>query len=255
MSSALLLAAGKATRLKGIRDQYAKACVPIQGTTPLRFMMQSLAAHGVDDFWINLHWKAEQVRQHAIAALPDFSVQAEADERPESAQINFITEEQLLGTGGTLLECAHRRGAVPDLVVNAKQFGDVDFAGVLQQAPGTLVLHTQSSLADFGGLHFQQDGLITGLLRKTEASQQTPSAAGTAVFTGICRPDPGWLPYLQQARRDHPNAALCMLRHGMFPALADGLPARAWLHHGEWFEISTPDRVQALQQSKKPLPA
>jgi N-acetyl-alpha-D-muramate 1-phosphate uridylyltransferase len=68
MKSALLLAAGKATRLGALRDRYAKACVPVGGTTPLRQLMEQLSAAGVKRFVINLHWQAAQVRAAAAAA-------------------------------------------------------------------------------------------------------------------------------------------------------------------------------------------
>jgi NDP-sugar pyrophosphorylase family protein len=236
MKSALLLAAGKATRLQSIRDQYAKACVPIADTTPLKFMLQQLALAGVQEVWINLHWKAEQVREQALQAAAD------------GMEIRFIEETHLLGTGGTLLECYRRRGLLPDLVVNAKVFCDVNFDILLQHAPGTLVLHPGSALSEFGGLHFDPQMNITGLMPKSIAKPAT----NAAVYTGIARPAAEWLPYLQQAHKDlslpegeqSPAPILCMLRHGMLPALADGIACRAWLHPGYWHEISTPERVK-----------
>ena len=248
MKSALLLAAGKATRLKELREQYAKACVPVGSTTPLRFLMQQLAAADVREIWVNLHWKAEQVREQALQA-------AEV-----GVEVRFLEEPQLLGTGGTLLECYRQRGLMPDLVANAKQFGDVDFAALLQQPAGSLVLHTQSALAEFGGLHFDEDRRISGLYPKTEAAKLNPESptscyadphnnpGGTAVYTGICRPDAAWITHLEKARGQDPDGVLCMIRHGMLPAMADGSTARAWLHHGQWCEVSTPERVQAAER-------
>jgi len=236
MKSALLLAAGKATRLQSIRDQYAKACVPIADTTPLKFMLQQLAQAGVQEVWINLHWKAEQVREQALQVAVD------------GMEIRFIEESQLLGTGGTLLECYRRRGLLPDLVVNAKVFCDLNFSALLQQAPATLVLHAASALSEFGGLHFDSGMKIRGLMPKSDAK----SVPDAAVYPGICRPAAEWLPYLQQAHEDlsptagEPLAApiLCMLLHGMLPALDDGLVCHAWMHSGYWHEISTPERVK-----------
>ena len=70
MTTALLLAAGKATRLGALRNQYAKACVPVAGTTPLRFAIERLAQAGVTRVIVNLHWQAEQVRAAGRAAVP-----------------------------------------------------------------------------------------------------------------------------------------------------------------------------------------
>jgi NDP-sugar pyrophosphorylase family protein len=237
MTSALLLAAGKATRLEGLRDQYAKACVPVGNTTPLRFMMERLADFGVTEIWVNLHWRAEQVREHALQSAK------------QGVEVRFLEEPQLLGTGGTLLECYRQRGLMPDLVANAKQFGDVDFGALLQQPAATFALHPPSPLAEFGGLRYDANSMITGLLPKSAATPQ--DSEQVAVYTGICRPAQAWLPYLENARGQNPDDVLCLLRHGALPAMADGIQARAWLHHGEWCEVSTPERVQAVADQFK----
>ncbi len=263
MKSALLLAAGKATRLQGIRDQYAKACVPIGDTTPLKFMIGRLIQSGIGNMWVNMHWLPDQVLEHACFALKEYGDDRADGPIEERNRLNFIEEPELLGTGGTLLEYYQRNGSLPDLIINAKQFGDVDLKVVVQQPVGTLVLHSQSKLSDFGGLRFDENFNISGLLAKSEAAKMTSSGGGAgleasnstthgvAVFTGICRPDPAWLPYLQQAREDNPQQVLCMLRHGMFPAMADGVTARAYLHDGDWYEISTPERVKEAVRRRR----
>ena len=58
MSTALVFAAGKATRLEGLREQYAKACVPVGDTTPLQHILPCLHQAGVTRAWVNLHWQA-----------------------------------------------------------------------------------------------------------------------------------------------------------------------------------------------------
>ena len=83
MTTALLLAAGKATRLGALRNQYAKACVPVAGTTPLRFAIERLAQAGVTRVIVNLHWQAEQVRAEASAAVPS------------GIQLDFLEEDVL----------------------------------------------------------------------------------------------------------------------------------------------------------------
>ena len=247
MSRALLLAAGKATRLGALRDRYAKACVPIAGTTPLRFAIEALAAAGVRELVINLHWQGEQVRAAAEQA------------RPAGLRLRFLEEETLLGTGGTLLACQESFGFLPDLVSNAKLFTDLDWSAVLRAAPGSLVLHTASPLAEFGGLLYDERGQVRGLLSRQQLAEgQTPppAPAGAAVYTGICRPDPAWLPFLQRdaapARAE--GKPLCLVRSGFLPALAAGVQVPSLLHHGAWCEISTPERVRAAEELVRSLP-
>lgn len=234
MTTALLLAAGKATRLGALRDQYAKACVPVAGTTPLRFAIEALAQAGVTRVIVNLHWQAEQVQAEARAAVPS------------DMQLEFLQEEVLLGTGGTVLACLDQFGVLPDLVMNAKQFGDLDFGAVLQAPAGSLVLHQGSPLSLFGGLAYSAADHLLGLVGRDTPPQLPAGAVGAAVYTGICRPDSAWLPHLEAAAPEAraKQEALCLARSGFLAAAAAESAVPVFLHDGVWCEISTPERVQ-----------
>lgn len=228
MATALILAAGKATRLVGLRDRYAKANVPVGGTTPLRFLLEALG-DSFEDVWINLHFKGEQVREEARRwATP-------------GVRLHFLEEPELLGTGGTLLEMVRRCGSVPELLVNAKMFTDFDFACMAEAVPGTLVLHPSSDLHAFGGLLFDKDHRLTGLLPRGSTYGADERAA---VFTGICRPHPKWVDHLQEARARSEEEVLCLIRHGILARPEAGsCQGVVVLHPGAWCEISTPERV------------
>lgn len=230
MASALILAGGKATRLEGIRDTYAKANVPVGGTTPLRFLLESFGTT-FSDIWINLHFKGEQVREQAKRYVAD------------GVQLHFLEEDDLLGTGGTLLELMSRCGELPEVIVNAKMFTDFDFASMVMANTGTMILHSESDLNIFGGLEFDAQNRLIGLCPRGTVSSDANSAA---VFTGICKPSPSWMPFLQKERQADPAKVLCLIRHGLLPALkSDPQHAFARIHKGTWCEISTPERVAA----------
>ncbi|MDP6850512.1 MAG: sugar phosphate nucleotidyltransferase [Planctomycetota bacterium] len=224
-TSALLLAGGKATRLGALREQWAKACVPVGDTTPLGFLIPRLATAGVERIWVNLHFRPDQVREEAERVAP------------KNIELRFLREKELLGTGGTLLQVSSL-DALPDLVVNAKMFTDYPFEDLLQQEEPGVVLHSGNDLSTFGGLQYHE-GRVTGL-----APKGTPHSDAAAVFTGICKPSPQWLTSLRKSERE---GTLCMVRDGLLPALAEGHSCRAQVHNGWWHEISTPDRVDAAR--------
>jgi NDP-sugar pyrophosphorylase family protein len=239
MKSALLLAAGKATRLGALRDRYAKACVPVQGTTPLRSLMEQLAAAGVGRFVVNLHWQAAQVRAAAAAAA-----------QATGTELLFLEEPQLLGTGGSLLACVRQFELFPDLVVNAKLFTDLDWAKVLAAPEGSLVVHPASELAAFGGLLVEPDadGLqLRGLWPKSRAQAgELPAPPQRAlVYAGICRPSRAWLPGLEREsmHAESHGIPLCLARAGFLAYAAHGKQVPIYAHPGAWCEISTPERV------------
>jgi len=239
MASALILAAGKATRLAGLRDLYAKANVPVGPTTPLRFLLDAFGTR-FSDIWINLHFKGDQVRGQA------------EDYVANGVRLHFLQEPELLGTGGTLLAMMAQSRTLPDAIVNAKMFTDYPFHNLCCATPGTLVLHPPSDLHAFGGLTYDAACCIQGLLAKDESH---PPKVSAAVFTGICKPSLTWVAELEIARQKDPQGVLCLIRHGLLPALkkAPG-HAIAQLHTGRWCEISTPQRVvEAAEQLSRGL--
>lgn len=88
---ALLLAAGLGTRLRPITNTIPKCLVEINGRPLLDFWIEMLSAAGITEILVNLHYLPEQVRAYlARCSYP--------------AHISTMTEESLLGTGGTLLK-------------------------------------------------------------------------------------------------------------------------------------------------------
>ena len=212
--------------------------MPVGNTTPLRFLLARLATAGITEIWVNLHFHPQQVRDEALRwAAPTMN-------------LHFLNEPHLLGTGGTLLEMVQQSGSLPDVIVNAKMFTDFDFQVLTSQTSSpvgsVMVLHPLTALADYGGLTYDANGLISGLHPRNAPSPANPT--GAAVFTGIARPDSAWLDFLRQARLATPKLPICSIRHGLVPAIAAGISsARALLHHGYWKEISTPQRVAEIR--------
>lgn len=113
---ALLLAAGKGTRLRPLTDTVPKCLVPIQGKPLLDYWLQPLLEAGVERILINSHWLSDQVRLHLEAS-------------PWRRHVDLVHEEELLGTGGTTW--ANRRffGDQDILVAHADNLTDFDVAG------------------------------------------------------------------------------------------------------------------------------
>lgn len=223
---ALLLAAGLATRLGNLRKKHAKACLPVRGTTPISALLQTLSQSGVSKVWINVHWKAEEVIETAKASAPS------------NLKIEFLHESNLLGTGGTLLAVTEREGVLPQLVANAKFLTDFNFSSLDSEQP-SMVVHPESSLAVFGGLKINGNSRVVGVRKSGKPRQPSESAA---VYTGICVPDPAWIPHLSQAREA--GRPPCIIRDGLLPSLQSGVEALAVEHSGEWIELSTPNRLR-----------
>jgi mannose-1-phosphate guanylyltransferase len=87
---ALLLAAGLGTRLRPLTNNVPKCLVPIHGRPLLDYWLETLLGHGVEEVLINTHYMAPMVQQFLKLSV-------------WNAKIKVVHEEQLLGTGGTVL--------------------------------------------------------------------------------------------------------------------------------------------------------
>lgn len=88
---ALLLAAGLGTRLRPLTDTTPKCLVTICGRPLLEIWLETLHNAGVREFLINTHYLSEQVEKFIFKSQ-------------YKDKITLVHEEELLGTGGTVLK-------------------------------------------------------------------------------------------------------------------------------------------------------
>ena len=103
---ALLLAAGRGTRLRPITDRLPKCLVPIQGKPLLEYWLDLLLPAGIERILVNTHHLAEPVRRFVAAS-------------PWRDSIDLTHEDGLLGTGGTVLRNRKFLGGGPFIVAHA----------------------------------------------------------------------------------------------------------------------------------------
>ena len=122
---ALLLAAGLGTRLRPLTLTTPKCLVPIQGKPLLDYWLESLFSADIERVLINTHWLANVVRDHVARS-------------PFRDRIDLVHEDELLGTGGTILVNRKWFGAGPFLVAHADNltnFNVAEFVAAHEQRP------------------------------------------------------------------------------------------------------------------------
>jgi len=88
---ALLLAAGLGTRLRPLTFKTPKCLVPISGRPLLDYWLDMIFTAGIEFVLVNLHYMAKEVIQYI-------------NQSPYKGRVVTVFEEELLGTGGTLLK-------------------------------------------------------------------------------------------------------------------------------------------------------
>ncbi|NLA48393.1 MAG: nucleotidyltransferase family protein [Bacteroidales bacterium] len=119
MMKAMILSAGKGTRLGKITETIPKVLVDINGKSLLRRAVEKCVSHGFDDIIINVHHFADMVEQEIGRLREDGFRISISDER-----------EKLLDTGGGLYKARHFFDGRPFLLYNADIITDFDL-GIL----------------------------------------------------------------------------------------------------------------------------
>jgi mannose-1-phosphate guanylyltransferase len=227
---AMLLAAGRSTRLGALGERLPKPLAPVCGYPPIRFGLASLVRAGLQDVVVNLHHHGALIR----AALGDGAA--------FGASVRYSMEADLLGTGGGLAQARPLLGSGPILAMNAKVISDVDLRAVVAAheasgADATLVLRDDPNARTWGPIAADETGRIVSILG-TLGSHPPTGAVVERMFTGIQIVGPAILDRLRPVFCD-------TVRDAYIPALREGANLRAFVLEGYFAEHSTPERYLA----------
>jgi mannose-1-phosphate guanylyltransferase len=233
---AIVLVGGEGTRLRPLTLTQPKPAIRLADRPFIRFMVDWLARHGVDEVVMACGFRAELLR----SALGDGEV--------GGVRIRYLEEPEPLGTAGPM-RLAADQGLLSDrfLALNGDVLTDLDLTA-LQRA------HLQSGATATLALYPVEDPTAYGLVRRAggpSAPGAPPATPGGVVEEFLEKPDPS------QIKTDEISAGayvlerevLEMVPHGravsiereVFPRLvSEGL----YGHHleGYWMDIGTPER-------------
>lgn len=224
---AFLLAAGMGTRLRPHTDTMPKPMVRVAGRPLLDYALDKLAAHGVKDVWINLHYLPEVIKTH---------LQGRND-----LNIHYSEEKTLLNTGGGVKKCLKRLGNDPFLMINGDALWEnrnkeailqLSEAYAPEKTDILMLLQPVSSMKLTNGTgDYDGDGINAVRSRDKQ---------GQFMFTGIRIVHPRLFQY--------PQASPDIFS---FLELMDEAEKRGRLHYiiheGDWHHISTPDDLAAVE--------
>jgi mannose-1-phosphate guanylyltransferase len=227
---AMLLAAGRSTRLGALGQSLPKPLVPVCGYPAISFGLAACARAGLRDVVVNLHHHGDLIRG-AIGDGATFGV-----------RVHYSIEADLLGTGGGIAHARALLGDGPVVVMNAKVVADIELGDVIaaHQASGadaTLVLRDDDDARSWGAIAADQRGHVVGIL-DANAPRAPEGAVVERMFTGI--------QIVGRAILDLLHPVFCdSVRDGYMPALRAGADIRAVVLPGYFAEHSTPARYLA----------
>ncbi len=179
---ALILAAGKGTRLGQLTADFPKPMLAVAGRPLLAYHIEWLRSHGVTQIAINLHHAAEVIQSYF------------GDGRTFGVQITYSYEPELLGTAGA----AKRLEAFLDerfAVVYGDVFTNIDLtllaarhvASIGTAACGvTLSLYRVPNPTECGLVDIDEQGRVRRFVEKPPAEEVFTDLANAGVL--LCEP-------------------------------------------------------------------
>ena len=124
----IILAGGFGSRLQSVVKDVAKPMAPVGNKPFLHILMDYLHQEGIENFVLSLGYKAETVSAYFEKLSLPYAIQ-------------YIIENEPLGTGGGIKKALQALDANEFLVVNGDTFFQIPIAKFIQDA--------QNSAADF----------------------------------------------------------------------------------------------------------
>jgi dTDP-glucose pyrophosphorylase len=231
IKKAVLLAAGRGTRMGAVTHTVPKPMLPVRGKPMMQHIMERLGEAGIERFLVVVGYQGELIREHfANWHLPvEFLQQEPVDGTGRAASLarDFAGEDPFLLTFG-------------DCLCNASEY--VRLRQILERHPRTAAVLAAKDIDDpwQGAAIYEDAGRITRILEKPRKGTSTTrwGSAGfygfrTAIFDYLARLTPS-------VRNEYEiTSAFEMM-------LADGLELRISPVEGEWRDVGRPEDLAAV---------
>lgn len=224
---AVVLAAGKGSRLGGITEALPKPMIPIRGKPILEHTIERLTAHGVREIFINLYHHAQTIQIYFRRWRRD-------------VHLKFLVEPQLSGTAGAVKRFQPFLHRAPFFVVYGDNYFDFQLHPLMalheaERPLGTIGLYRQDDVRHSGIAVLHDDGRILQFIEKPK----TDEAHSHLINTGIYLLEPGIFDVI-------PNVAEADFGRDVFPsAIAKGYRLYGVLLDGMLLAVDTPDLYRA----------
>ena len=227
MTEAILLVGGKGTRLRPLTVNTPKPMVPAAGVPFLTHQLARARAAGVEHIVMATSYLAEVFEPHF------------GDGSQLGLHLEYVTEDEPLGTGGAIRNVASRLHSAPGdpvLIFNGDILTGLDIRALVDTHTGSgadvsLHLTRVSDPRAYGLVPTDADGRVTAFLEKPETPEEIVTDqinAGAYVFNRSV---------IDSIPADRPVS----VERETFPGLlADGAHLRGMVDSTYWLDLGTP---------------
>jgi NDP-sugar pyrophosphorylase family protein len=224
----LILAGGKATRLRPLTLTTPKAMTPLLGRPFLEHMLAWLAGHGLRDVTLLLGFLPDPIREHF------------GDGSAFGMKLSYLTEHEPLGSGGAIKQLEPElNGAF--FALNGDVFTDLDLSAMTtahRQAGAELSI----SLVEVGdpsayGVVAREGEWITRFVEKPKRED----APSNLINAGVWLFEPSAVARIASGR-------FSMVEQELFPELASARRLYGFAAPCYWMDAGTPERYLQLHR-------
>ena len=234
VQKAVLLAAGRGTRMGEMTQTLPKPMLPVHGKPMLEHIMDRLAESGIKEFLVVVGYQGELIEKHFKQWwLPvEFVVQAPVDGTGRAAGLarEFVGAEPFLLSFG-------------DCLCNAAEY--VKIRSIVETHPQTVAVLAAKDIEDpwQGAAIYEREGRVTRIIEKPPKGTST-TRWGSAGFYGF---RPVIFDYLDRLTPSVRNEYEITSAFEMM--LADGLELRISPVDGDWRDVGRPEDLAAVNQT------
>lgn len=232
ITHAMVLAAGRGTRMRHLTDELPKPLIKIGGRTLLDRVLDKIAAAGVSECVVNLCYLGDKIRQ----SLKD----------RKDMHFVFSEEEEALETGGGVKKALPFLGTDPFFVINADPVWTEPGAPALERMqelwnPETtdILFMLEPSAHVFG-----HDGRGDYFVSPNGRPYRKPSPQDTApyVYAGAQILHP-------RIFADSPDGKFSL--NVLYDRAEKAGRLACYIHDGDWFHVGTPEAVALTEKALK----
>ncbi|MGV0720050.1 NDP-sugar synthase [Mycolicibacterium elephantis] len=219
---AVVLVGGLGTRLRPLTLSAPKPMLPTAGLPFLTHLLSRIAQAGIEHVVLGTSYKAAVFESEF------------GDGSKLGLQIEYVVEEQPMGTGGGIANVAPRLRHDTALVFNGDVLSGADLGALLNSheennADVTLHLVRVGDPRAFGCVPTDSDGRVTAFLEKTQDPPTDQINAGCYVFN-------------REVIERIPKGRALSVEREVFPGLlADGLRICGYVDSSYWRDMGTPE--------------
>lgn len=231
---ALLLAAGKSTRIVSVSGPQPKPLLEICGLPVLMHNLKLLAKHRITEVWINLHYQPEMIQNEV------------GDGKKWGAHVRYSYEREILGTSGAIKNLSKEFSEDTFLVLYGDNFTDCDLSSLLKHHKQSNAIAT---IAVFDPTKNLNSGIAGGKIKVKENGMVEKFVEGNNkelkelnfVNGGIYTLEPKIIDYIPDGFSDFGK--------DIFPnVLKMGLKLSTYKMSGFCFALDTPESYQRTRE-------